>query len=204
MASGDLLVAMVRGNFNNPVNPAYLAGVLLFCMLGAAMWATAAAQEPAPNPPQTSQLGSSTGQPPAAPQTPTQTTDATKPQAADASKQKPGSSNTAQSAHKKKRQSTKRVVREGGATESSTVIAPSMSQEQASHQRRNTAQLLSSTDANLQRLSGRQLNSNQSATIDQIHVFMQQAKAAVDAGDLQRGHNLAMKAHLLSDDLVRH
>ena len=203
MASGDLLVAIAPGSSNNTVT--YLAGVLLFCMLGAAVtWARAAAQEPAPNPPQTSQPGSSTGQPPAAPQTPTKTTNATKPQASDASKRKPGSSNAAQSAHKKKRQSTKTVVREGGTTESSTVIAPSMSLEQASHQRQNTAQLLSSTDANLQRLSGRQLNSNQSATIDQIRVFMQQAKAAVDAGDLQRGHNLAMKAHLLSDDLVRH
>jgi hypothetical protein len=203
MAGGDLLVAIAPGNSHNTVT--YLAGVLLFCMLWTAtMWVTAAAQEPAPNPPQTSQPGSSTGQPPAAPQTSTKTTNATKPQASDASKRKPGSSNAAQSAHKKKRQSTKTVVREGGTTESSTVIAPSMSLEQASHQRQNTAQLLSSTDANLQRLSGRQLNSNQSATIDQIHVFMQQAKAAVDAGDLQRGHNLAMKAHLLSDDLVRH
>jgi outer membrane biosynthesis protein TonB len=188
------------------VNPGYLAGVLLLCMLGvAAASMPAAAQEPAPNPPQTSQPGSAAEPAPAPPpQTPTETTDATKAQSTHASKQKPGSSNASQSNRKKKRQSRKRVVREGGATESSAVIGPSMSQEQASHQRQNTAQLLSSTDANLQRLSGRQLNSNQSATIDQIHVFMQQAKAAVDAGDLQRGHNLAMKAHLLSDDLVRH
>jgi len=75
---------------------------------------------------------------------------------------------------------------------------------QASHQRQNATQLLASTDGNLKRISGRQLNSNQQAMVDQIHSFMQQAKDAIKDGDLQRGHNLAMKAHLLSDELLKH
>jgi len=33
---------------------------------------------------------------------------------------------------------------------------------------------------------------------------MQQAKSAADSGDLERGHNLATKAHLLADDLLKH
>jgi hypothetical protein len=33
---------------------------------------------------------------------------------------------------------------------------------------------------------------------------MEQAKSALDEGDLQRGENLATKARLLSDDLLKH
>jgi hypothetical protein len=32
---------------------------------------------------------------------------------------------------------------------------------------------------------------------------MEQSKAAVAAGDLERGHKLALKAQLLSDELVK-
>jgi hypothetical protein len=32
---------------------------------------------------------------------------------------------------------------------------------------------------------------------------MEQSSKALAAGDLQRGHNLAMKAQLLSDELVK-
>jgi hypothetical protein len=39
--------------------------------------------------------------------------------------------------------------------------------------------------------------------VSQIKQFMEQSKAAVAAGDLERGHNLALKAHLLSDELVK-
>jgi len=79
-----------------------------------------------------------------------------------------------------------------------------MTLEEASHQRQTTAQLLSSTDLNLHKLSSRQLDLSQQATLGQINTFMQQAKKAVSTGDVQRGHNLALKALLLSDDLVKH
>lgn len=79
-----------------------------------------------------------------------------------------------------------------------------MSLEEASHQRQTTAQLLASTDLNLQRLSSRDLDLNQQATVSQINSFMKQAKKAVSAGDVQRSHNLALKALLLSDDLIKH
>jgi hypothetical protein len=32
---------------------------------------------------------------------------------------------------------------------------------------------------------------------------MDQAKTAIAAGDIERGHNLALKAHLLSDELLK-
>ena len=95
-------------------------------------------------------------------------------------------------------------MREGGMTETSALLAPSMTSEQASHQRENTAKLLASAEQNLQKIARRKLNSNQQAMVDQIHSYMQQAKDALNRGDLQRGHNLALKADLLSDDLVRH
>jgi len=98
----------------------------------------------------------------------------------------------------------KKIVREGGTAEPSDQLTPGMSAQQASHSRQTTGQLLAATDANLKRASERQLNPNQKAMVEQIKIFMEQANAAVKVGDLQRGRNLAMKAHLLSDDLVKH
>jgi hypothetical protein len=101
-------------------------------------------------------------------------------------------------------QPPKRVVREGGTAEPKDQLSPAMSDEQASHARQNTGQLLASTDANLKKAAGRDLNESQQAMLAQIRKFMEQANEAVAAGDFQRGHNLAMKAHMLSADLVKH
>ncbi|MBV9483726.1 MAG: hypothetical protein JO249_23680, partial [Acidobacteria bacterium] len=46
--------------------------------------------------------------------------------------------------------------------------------------------------------------SNEEETVSQVKLFIEQANEAMKAGDLDRGHNLAMKAHLLSEDLVKH
>jgi hypothetical protein len=95
------------------------------------------------------------------------------------------------------------IVRNGGTAETISQLAPDMSTSEASHARDTTNQILSSTEANLQRASTRHLNQDQLATVEQIRMFMGQSNAAVKAGDLQRGHNLAMKALLLSNDLVK-
>jgi hypothetical protein len=97
----------------------------------------------------------------------------------------------------------KRVVREGSTADPTTQLAPGISQEQASRERQTTTQLLSSTDAALQQLSGRQLSSDQQETVDQIRKFMQQSKAADKDGDPQLAYKLALKAHLLSDGLAK-
>lgn len=101
-------------------------------------------------------------------------------------------------------QPPKRVVREGGTSEPTDQLSPGISDAQASHARQNTDQLLASTDENLKKTAGRNLNATQQAMLAQIRKFMEQANEAVAAGDFQRGHNLAMKAHMLSDDLVKH
>jgi hypothetical protein len=95
------------------------------------------------------------------------------------------------------------VVKNGSAADPAAQISPSVSQQQASSQRQGTSQLLASTDENLKKISGRQLASNQQDMVQQIRKYMEQAKAATDAGDLERAHNLALKANLLAQELVK-
>jgi hypothetical protein len=98
----------------------------------------------------------------------------------------------------------KKVVRNGGTADAGTQLSPGVSDEQASRERQTTSQLLSSTDVNLKQLSARQLNTTQQDSVSQIKKYMEQAKAAEAAGDVQRAQNLASKALMLSDDLVKH
>lgn len=70
-------------------------------------------------------------------------------------------------------------------------------------QQRSTEQLTAATQENLKQIAGRQLTPSQQDTVTQIKEFMDQSKAAVASGDAERGHNLAMKARLLSDELVK-
>jgi hypothetical protein len=98
----------------------------------------------------------------------------------------------------------KKVVRNGSTADPVVQLAPSVTDQQASQQRQSTAQLLASTDANLNKISARQLSSSQQDMVNQIRNYVQQAKEAEKAGDLQRARNLAFKAQLLSDDVLRH
>jgi outer membrane biosynthesis protein TonB len=98
---------------------------------------------------------------------------------------------------------SKVIVRNGGARESAAQISPAMSKDQQQRQRDNTAQLLSTTDANLKKIESRRLTANQQGMARHIRTYMQQSKAASEAGDLERANTLALKAHLLSDDLLR-
>jgi hypothetical protein len=66
----------------------------------------------------------------------------------------------------------------------------------------STYQLLASSDANLKKISGRPLNASQQDTVKQIKSYMEQANRAAKDGDLQRAHNLAVKANLLAAELV--
>jgi len=64
--------------------------------------------------------------------------------------------------------------------------------------------LLATSDANLKKISGRQLNASQQDTVKQIKSYMDQAKKAATGGDVQRAYNLAVKANLLSAELAGH
>jgi hypothetical protein len=100
-------------------------------------------------------------------------------------------------------QSGKVVVRNGGAKEGTPEIEPGLTKEQELHNRENTSQLLSTTDANLKKIAGRQLTPAQQSMVEKIHTYMNQSKEASSAGDLNRAHTLAFKAHLLSDEVAK-
>lgn len=95
-------------------------------------------------------------------------------------------------------------MRNGSTADPVVQLAPSVTDQQASQQRQSTAQLLAATEVNLNKISARQLTSSQQDMVNQIRNYMQQAKAAENAGDLQRARNLAFKAQLLSDEVLRH
>ena len=139
---------------------------------------------------------------PAAGSTEKKSTAATTP----AEKHSAGATKSTQSGGKCKSPSSgprKRIVRRGSTTDPTIQFSPGLTQQQASAQRQNTSQLLASTDANLRKISNRQLTPAQQDALNQIRRYMEQAKTADASGDLQRAHNLAFKARQLSDELLQ-
>jgi hypothetical protein len=96
----------------------------------------------------------------------------------------------------------KKVIRNGGSSEPKVQLTGGTAAEQASD-KSSTDQLRAATEENLKKVAELQLNSSQREIVSQIREFLKQSKAAVAAGDLEGGHNLAQKAHLLSDELVK-
>jgi hypothetical protein len=96
----------------------------------------------------------------------------------------------------------KKVVRNGGSEEPSIQLVGGTSDDHASQQR-STEQLTTATDENLKKIAGRQLTPAQQDMVNQVKQFMDQSKTAVAAGNPERGHNLAQKANLLSQELLK-
>jgi hypothetical protein len=119
------------------------------------------------------------------------------------------SSLTAQRPHQKPKPAkvddpqSKIVVRNGSTAEPAVELSPSLSTSQASQERQTTAQLLAITDNNLKKIPVQSLNANQRDSMSEILNYVEQSKAALKTGDLQRAQNLAAKARLLSDDLAK-
>lgn len=95
------------------------------------------------------------------------------------------------------------VIRNGGTLDKQGQISYSETDQQTLEKRKNTDALLSATTTNLQQVSGKQLNSGQQDMVKQIHTYMAQSKSATRTGDIQGANNLAVKAHLLSQELVK-
>lgn len=83
-----------------------------------------------------------------------------------------------------------------------TAIAADISREQATQQKQTTAQLLDAAEKNLKTLPAT-LSSDQKAMVEQIKAYINQSHLATDDKDLERAYNLAQKARLLSDALVK-
>jgi len=96
------------------------------------------------------------------------------------------------------------VVKEGGTSETPTQVAPKVDPGKANYARVATTTLIADTDKNLERLKDFRLTRDQKATVEQIRLFLQQARDAFKQSDFERAHALAMKARLLSDDLLPH
>lgn len=63
--------------------------------------------------------------------------------------------------------------------------------------------MLGMTETNLKKVAGQQLSTTQQDSVTQIREFMEQSKAALAAGDMDRARTLAWKAKLLSEDLAK-
>jgi len=95
------------------------------------------------------------------------------------------------------------VIKNGGSDEPIVELKGDTSTEQASYERFTTEQLTAATEENLKKIAGHELSATQQEMVSQIKQFMEQSKSAVTEGDLNRGHNLAVKARLLPDELVK-
>jgi hypothetical protein len=95
----------------------------------------------------------------------------------------------------------KRVIRNGGTDEPRLHLSGGTKVKQSSEP--STTQLLAVTEKNLKKVVDRQLNTGQQEMLRQIRAFMEQSKQATAAGDLAQAQNLASKARLLSDELVK-
>ena len=97
---------------------------------------------------------------------------------------------------------SKTVVPEGGAQPATPQLSASMPHDAAIHQKLNTAQLLEATEYNLKSIT-RELNADEQAMVQHIRSYIQQSRDASKDGDTERAYNLALKAHLLSDELIK-
>lgn len=146
---------------------------------------------------------------PSVPPAPSQETPSAKPKAAETKPPSAKKSVSKKRARRKKKAAKqdstpdKVVVRNGSTAEPSVQLAPTVPEQQASNQQQNTTHLLDNTEANLKKISVRRLSVSQKETVTQIRSYMEQAKTAANAGDVQRANNLAVKAQLLSEELLK-
>jgi hypothetical protein len=83
-----------------------------------------------------------------------------------------------------------------------TAIAADVTRQQLVQQKQTTSQLLDATEKNLKGLN-RGLSSDEKAMVMQINSYITQSRKATSDGDFERAYNLAVKAHLLADALVK-
>jgi|SRR5271157_2778539 len=83
-----------------------------------------------------------------------------------------------------------------------TAIAANVSSAQLMQQKQTTAQLLDATEKTLNGLP-RNLSGDEKELVAQIRSYLTQSRKATTDGDFERAYNLATKAHLLSDALVK-
>ncbi|MFY9742617.1 MAG: hypothetical protein WA252_19150 [Candidatus Sulfotelmatobacter sp.] len=96
----------------------------------------------------------------------------------------------------------KKVVKNGGADEPNIELLGGSPAQQASSER-STEQITAATNDNLKKIAERQLSSSEQETVGQIRQFIEESRQAAAAGDPERAQNLATKARLLSEELLK-
>ena len=110
----------------------------------------------------------------------------------------------ARSHRKAKTGPRKIVVHQGGISEAPTQMSSVVPTAKGAEERAKSDRLLSATEANLKTLSAQKLTEEQQRQVKQIQQFMEQSRAALNAGDLTQGFNLASKANVLSEEFSKH
>lgn len=95
------------------------------------------------------------------------------------------------------------VVRNGGTAETAVQLVGGASNGKDSTQRASIDKLLGSTEESMKKIADLPLQQGQQETVTQIHEYVTQSKAALASGDLDLASNLAMKAHLLANELLK-
>ena len=94
------------------------------------------------------------------------------------------------------------VIDGGGGNRANGQAASGAGQDNGSNYQATTQQLLDSAENNLRNLK-RQLSDTEQSMVSQIKDYTAQSKKATSEGDDVRAHNLAQKARLMSDELVK-
>jgi hypothetical protein len=81
-------------------------------------------------------------------------------------------------------------------------LVASEASSQAAQQRANANQLIGAAEYNINNIH-RTLSTEDQAIVQHIRGYIDQSRQAIKDGDTERAYNLAMKAHLLSDELVK-
>ena len=82
-------------------------------------------------------------------------------------------------------------------------IAADVTTAQLNRQKQSTAQLLDETEKTISGLNNHTLSHDEEEMLSQIRSYVSQSRKATTDGDFERAYNLATKAHLLSDALVK-
>jgi ribosomal protein S20 len=82
-------------------------------------------------------------------------------------------------------------------------IAPQLTQQESTAAQQETNESLNIAEKNLASTQGKRLNASQSDLVSKIKGFLKDAREAAQAGDWARARNLAKKAQVLSEELVR-
>lgn len=98
---------------------------------------------------------------------------------------------------------TRVIVEDDEPVKTAPPLSASVSGSATSQQRRATEHLIQAAEINLKELN-RTLTPEEETFVRRVRSFITQSRAASEQGDLERAYNLALKAQLLSDELLKH